>query len=244
MNKIFKISFTFLLVFASTFSILTIIKPISPSAGELQLIETSEKNFSQGFDVGVSTPFALFSDTPTPTPTPSKTSNTARLPQNDPALWTVDKYHSIGSYTPNDLITFDRVRVSTRISNDLSKLIDAANKDGVTLKVVSGYRSYQDQVYTFDSWVNVEMRGNPGLTREQAEERANHYSARPGYSEHQLGTTVDILSSETNYQFSSNEDLKYVKWLESNAEKFHFKISYPKGNPFYDYEPWHIRWRP
>ena len=55
---------------------------------------------------------------------------------------------------------------------------------------------------------------------------------------------IDILSSENNFQFSSDQKLKYVSWLEKNAPKFNFTISFPKDGKEYVYEPWHIRWYP
>ena len=162
----------------------------------------------------------------------------------DPALKKVTKTLSLGSYTPNDLVTFRGIRVSKRIVRDLECLLEAAKKDGLTLKVVSGYRSYSYQVNVFNSWTNKELAKNPKLTRKAAEELANTYSARPGHSEHQLGTVVDVLSSENNYSFILDPNLKYVGWLEKNASKYNFIISYPKGGTEYVYEPWHIRWYP
>ncbi len=88
------------------------------------------------------------------------------------------------------------------------------------------------------------MRKNPKLTKEQARLKANRYSAHAGHSEHQLGTTVDILSAENGYLFSADKKWKYVAWLEKNAHKYHFKISYPEGSVEFQYEPWHVRWYP
>ncbi len=162
----------------------------------------------------------------------------------DPALKKVSKTISLGDYAPHDLVTFNGVQVSKRIVQDLQRLLDAAKKDGLTLKVVSGYRGYDYQKTVFTRWVDQERTKNTKLTRAQAEELANTYSARPGHSEHQLGTVVDVLSSENNFTFTLDPKLKYVGWLEKNAPKFNFKISYPKGGTEYVYEPWHLRWYP
>ena len=59
-----------------------------------------------------------------------------------------------------------------------------------------------------------------------------------------VGTTVDILSAENGYQFSADKKWNYVRWLEKNAHRYNFKISYPEGSTEYQYEPWHIRWYP
>ncbi len=164
--------------------------------------------------------------------------------QSDPTYKKVSKTISLGEYAPQDIVMFMGKPISKRIVPDLKRLIKAAKQDGLTLKPVSGYRSYSHQVKTFKRWTDRELKKNPRLTRKQAEAIANTYSARPGHSEHQLGTTVDILSSENNYKFSSDQKLKYVSWLEKNAGRFNFKISFPKDGTEYVYEPWHIRWYP
>lgn len=171
-------------------------------------------------------------------------SNFILAKEQDPAYRLVNKKTSLGKYKPDELVIFQGIQVSNRIVPDLKKLLAHAAKDGLTLKVVSGYRSYEMQKMTFNSWVNRELKKNPKLTRIQAEKLVNMYSAIPGHSEHQLGTTVDILSSENNYQFTSDVTLKYVEWLEKHAHLYHFKITYPKTQTEYIYEPWHLRWYP
>jgi zinc D-Ala-D-Ala carboxypeptidase len=163
---------------------------------------------------------------------------------SDPAFSTVNKTISLGKYAPKDIVVFNGIQVSKRIVPDLKKLLEAAKKAGLTLKVVSGYRSYDKQVTTFEYWIKKELERHPQWTREQAEKEANTYSAKPGHSEHQLGTTVDVLSSENNYQFSAEPSLKYIKWFEDNCQNYNFKISYPKTQTEYTYEPWHLRWYP
>ncbi len=162
----------------------------------------------------------------------------------DPALKEVSKKVSLGKYEPSDLVPFDTVKVSKRIIPDLTKLLNAARKDGLQLKVKSGYRSYVAQRGLFKRYCAKELKNNPSFTETQAAERANTYSARAGHSEHQLGTTVDILSAENGYQFSSDDTLRYVSWLEKNAHLYNFRISYPKSSKEYIYEPWHVRWFP
>ncbi len=162
----------------------------------------------------------------------------------DPAFFLVSKSISLGNFVPQDLELFNDIYVSKRIIPDLSHLLESAKKDGLQLRVVSGYRSYDKQVQVFNSWVNKELKKKPRMTRSQAEEVANTYSARPGHSEHQLGTVVDVLSAENNYQFSLEPHFRYPAWLESNAHCYNFKISYGKNSTEYQYEPWHLRWYP
>lgn len=160
------------------------------------------------------------------------------------ALKIVNKKTSLGKFIPSDLVSFQSVQVSKKIVSDLRKLLAAGKKDGIDLKVVSGYRSYTYQKKTFERWVQKELIKNPKISRTEAEVLANTYSARPGHSEHQLGTTVDILSAENGYQFESKKKLRSMDWIAANCQKYNFKISYPKDNAEYIYEPWHIRWFP
>ncbi len=125
----------------------------------------------------------------------------------DPACKSVSKTVSLGKYTPHDLVSFKGVQVSKRIVQDLERLLEAAKKDGLTLKVVSGYRSYSYQENVFSRWTDKELAKNPKLSRRAAQELANTYSARPGHSEHQLGTVVDVLSAENNYSFNLIQSL-------------------------------------
>lgn len=164
--------------------------------------------------------------------------------ETDPALFVVNKKVSLGTFIPKDLVSFEGHLVSQRIIKDLRRLLRDAKAAGLTLKVVSAYRSYDRQVTLFESWIQKELAKNRALTRSQAEELANTYSARPGHSEHQLGTTVDILSSENGYKFTQDKKYKFIGWLKKHAHTYNFKVSYPEGHPEYSYEPWHLRWYP
>lgn len=126
----------------------------------------------------------------------------------------------------------------------LVKLFTAANAKGLTPKVNSSYRSYAEQVETYNYWVQREMA--KGKTRADAELAANRFSARPGHSEHQLGTTVDInCLSCSPFDKSSKGNWAIWAFLSDNAHKYGFVISYPEGKEAitgYVYEPWHLRY--
>ncbi len=114
----------------------------------------------------------------------------------------------------------------------LYALFDAASSEGFTLTVNSSYRSYQSQVETFNSWVNI-----------YGEEYAERTSARPGHSEHQLGTAADVGARGLVLEaFTGTPE---AAWLAQNAPEFGFIVSYPDGAEAvtgYAYEPWHIRY--
>lgn len=109
------------------------------------------------------------------------------------------------------------------------KMMAAAEKDGIGLELVSGYRSFGEQAIVKQGYKVVYGTG------------ANQFSADQGYSEHQLGTTVDFTTPEIKAIFDGFEKTKAYKWLQENAHKFGFILSYPQNNAYYQFEPWHWR---
>ena len=110
-----------------------------------------------------------------------------------------------------------------------AQMADAAKSDGVSMKVVSAYRteSYQRGLY------NNKLRST-GKTN------ADRYSARPGHSEHQTGLAVDINSTYVSF-----ENSVAFQWLTQHAHEYGFILRYPKGKEWitgYAYEPWHYRY--
>lgn len=128
--------------------------------------------------------------------------------------------------------------------SELEGLLAEARNQGLKPRIVSSYRSYQTQQNLFNGYVVKEMNRN-GATRERAEEIANIYSARPGHSEHQLGTTVDI-SCEGCVPFANDtKNQQIYDFLIDNVSKYGFVVSYTKQNSGitgYKPEPWHIRY--
>lgn len=119
---------------------------------------------------------------------------------------------------------------------DLSAMVGAATADGAHLAVQSAYRSYQGQVLTFDRWVS-----------QVGYAEALQTSARPGHSEHQLGTAIDFKTAggDSPWQYADWATTNEGAWLAANAWKFGWVMSYPKGSSAvscYRYEPWHYRY--
>lgn len=114
----------------------------------------------------------------------------------------------------------------------LTALWHAAEADGVTLHILSAYRSYDYQKGLFESY--AERHG---------EEEANRFSARPGQSEHQLGTAVDFGGTAVDFR-AAFADTPQGRWLAENAHKYGFAMSYPENMEHitgYIFEPWHYR---
>lgn len=147
------------------------------------------------------------------------------------------------TYEPADLEVLDGILSTTAeglmLRKDtlsaLKKMAGDAKKAGINLIVLSAYRSFWNQANTFNLWV-----ARAGL------EEAETFSARPGHSQHQLGTTVDFTSESVNSGLSEGfATSPEGTWLFANAVKYGFVLSYPDGKEDitgYMYEPWHWRY--
>jgi len=215
--------------------------------------------FSQQFSIAALpatlSPMTATAVVPTPTPIATPTLKTAdmvcadRLPGDD-LLVTITKQFPISQeYFPDDLVSLNTLLPPGTVWGELSLrqvaagplavMIQEMRGAGLRPQILSAYRSYGEQAGAYAKW--------------QAEQpwRADIISAKPGSSEHQLGTTVDFGSPELaawvgpNIQFhvafaNTSEGL----WLREHAHEFGFTLSYPE-NGFettgFVYEPWHYR---
>ncbi len=139
------------------------------------------------------------------------------------ALAEIDKKFLFEGGGSNELI-------HAQVAPFLTKLILEAKEDGIDLLVVSAFRSFAEQASLKFGYSVTYGAGT-----------ANQFSADQGYSEHQLGTSVDFTTPTTGGSFSKFKDTEAFTWLENNAHKYGFTLSYPAGNKYYVYEPWHWR---
>ena len=156
----------------------------------------------------------------------------------------VDTRLRVGStYKPQDLVPVSQANIAgggqvrALIIDDLKAMAAAARKAGKGIAVRSAYRSYSSQQSVFQGWVN-----SSGYSQ------ALKFSARPGHSEHQLGTTIDFRSASSQaapWDYNDWATSKPGAWMQANAWKYGFVMSYPKGKfakVCYGYEPWHYRY--
>ncbi len=111
----------------------------------------------------------------------------------------------------------------------LEDMLEDAKDDEVELWVVSAYRSFAQQ---------AQLKGAYTVSYGSG---ANAFSADQGFSEHQLGTTLDFTTRGLNGGLDGFQNTEAYKWLLDNAHKYGFVMSYPEGNAYYVYEPWHWR---
>ena len=115
------------------------------------------------------------------------------------------------------------------LNNAFEKLKNAAAEDGISLKIISGFRSYHSQNSIYNNYV-----------ARDGKKEADTYSARPGHSEHQTGLAIDVNSLMFDFG-----ETKEGKWLQNHAHQYGFIIRYPEGKEAitgYRYEPWHLRY--
>ena len=120
------------------------------------------------------------------------------------------------------------LQVKSEVLPFLQAMLEDMKKEGLDPKVVSAYRSFEQQ------------KNLKGIYLQTYGSGANKFSADQGYSEHQLGTTVDIINNGNNLTLNF-ENTPEFKWLKDNAWRYGFILSYPKNNGYYIYEPWHWR---
>ncbi len=111
----------------------------------------------------------------------------------------------------------------------LEDMLADAKDDDIDLTVVSAYRSFETQAELKGAYLQSYGSG------------ANTFSADQGYSEHQLGTALDFSTPALQGSLDSFGNTEAYTWLQANAHKYGFVLSYPKGNAYYVYEPWHWR---
>jgi len=185
---------------------------------------------------------AAIKPVPIPAPTVASFDTTLHSIDDADSLWVVaDKLRRLKPkrYVPSDLKTLNVPRAyPAALRRDAAraylKMFRAASKDGVNLVFQSGYRSYSTQVSVYNGWV-----------ASLGQSAADLQSARPGYSEHQTGLSVDIASATAGCTIQTCfAKTPEGKWLSRNAWRFGWHMRYPKGKTAitgYKFEPWHWR---
>jgi len=137
---------------------------------------------------------------------------------------------ALAEITPQYVISHKDQWVQKDVWPFLEKMILAAESADADLRVVSAYRTFDEQ---------ADVKGGHVVT--YGEGTANQFSAEQGYSEHQLGTTVDFTTPELGPSFVGFAKTNAYEWLKNNAYQYGFILSYPENNDYYQFEPWHWR---
>ncbi len=151
----------------------------------------------------------------------------------------VNKYYKLSKdYEPDDLTKIDskfasgsNQRLRKEAAIKFEEMTAEALKNGYKIYAGSTYRSYDYQLGLYNRYV-----AKDGF------DEAETYSARAGYSEHQLGLAVDIINGKWEYLSENDEE---YEWLIDNSYKYGFILRYPRGKEYitgYVFEDWHFRY--
>jgi D-alanyl-D-alanine carboxypeptidase len=126
------------------------------------------------------------------------------------------------------------VKLRSSAAQAFLKMAAAARGEGVGIVPISGFRPVSYQKNLFERAVK----------RYGSEGKAARWVAPPGYSEHATGWTLDLGDSsrrDTDVE-QSFKSTPAARWLQNNAQRFGFELSFPPHNPQgVNHEPWHWR---
>ena len=162
-------------------------------------------------------------------------SNTANSSKNEKDVRVLGHFPYKEAAYENLIEIQPNILVHKGMYKSLKEMQDDAEKEGIYLVFLSGYRSIKLQKQIFYSL--------KAIRNQIASERAR-VSAPPGYSEHSTGFAIDIgdaYEREADFE-ESFENTSAFKWLKKNAAKYHFRLSFDRKQTSVDYEPWHWRY--
>ena len=157
--------------------------------------------------------------------------NTEETNLDDGIKMLVNKFHYLNEdYLPDDIVpisnwyAYEGHSTKKEVYDHYVSMWNDANEQGLVLLVNSSYRTFEEQ-------------------QEQYDMSNDDYASRPGFSEHQTGLALDIVSD--GVQGNEFENTDEFKWLQENAHKYGFILRYPKDKEYitgYNYESWHYRY--
>lgn len=162
-------------------------------------------------------------------------------PYHDPLLQYVSHSNLISQdFIPDDLELFPLASngeqyLPNMVNQDLQRMFLKAQQDGISLYLISGYRSYDQQKQLYDYY--LEKYGQTYV------DETDDY---PAGSEHQLGLGVDLGDASRQDELElSFENTDAFAWLFAHSTEFGFILRYPKGSQHLtglSYHPWHFRY--
>jgi LAS superfamily LD-carboxypeptidase LdcB len=120
---------------------------------------------------------------------------------------------------------------------------EAAAKQGVTLFVISGTRSFYDQSYKWESeWNAAEFSGITDTKQKVV--RLLRWWSMPGTSRHHWGTDIDLTNLSPAW-FRTAEGSKMYNWMVKNAASYGFSQPFSSNRSSgYQEEKWHWSYTP
>lgn len=151
----------------------------------------------------------------------------------------VNKYNYLrDDFVPNNLVEMttpyskEGIYLVEEARDNFYKLVDKAKEEGLTIRAISAYRGYTYQKRLYDKYVEAD-----GVNK------ADTYSARPGFSDHQTGLAIDVDNTISSFENFTNT--KEYQWMLDNSYKYGFILRYPSSKESittYQFESWHYRY--
>ena len=148
----------------------------------------------------------------------------------------------------------DTVLLEKETFKAFEKMRNAAMRDGIKIKIISGHRDFERQTLIWNSKF-IKFTKEFKLKPDEAINEIIRFSTIPGTSRHHWGTEIDIIDenfkSENNPLISEKYEsggifYKLKKWMDLNSEKFGFYLTYTNDEERkgFEYEPWHYSYKP
>lgn len=141
-------------------------------------------------------------------------------------------------YSPTVVSVGGNYKLESKAAAAWQDMQAAASRDGVSLWIISAYRTLERQTELYQE--KVEEYKNLGYNEGDAKIEAGKWVAVPGTSEHCLGYAADLCSLEENFENSDQ-----FAWLQKHCAEYGFILRYPKDKvdiTKISYEPWHYRY--
>ncbi len=166
-------------------------------------------------------------------------SDTLKADISKKELMLVNKYY----YLDNNYVALDLVDIDYNLGvgklnqvayDNFKKMYSDALSEGISLYINSPYRSFTSQYQLYNEY-----------SSSIGEVYAEKYSARAGFSEHQTGYVIDVVSADESESMDAFENTKAYQWMVKNAYKYGFIQHYQLGKEKYTgyaAESWHYRY--
>ncbi len=141
----------------------------------------------------------------------------------------------------------------TEAKKALKRMQTEALKEGISIEVVSAYRSFERQKEIFEK--KYRKYTSQGLTPEKAIKKIIEYSTIPGTSRHHWGTDLDLIDGnvprpkkvlQAKHFYGEGVFCKFKEWMDAHSQQFGFYLVYtdePNRKGF-KFEPWHYSYAP
>ncbi|MGM9941244.1 MAG: M15 family metallopeptidase [Bulleidia sp.] len=160
---------------------------------------------------------------------------------DDSLLKVADYAHMIDEgYVPSDLVDVNvpsngTIQLRRECADAVKMMFEAAQADGIGLYLISGYRSVETQQKLWDTYVRM-----------YGESEAHRMDAYPCVSEHMLGLSVDLGTTDRVHELEDQFAFTDAyAWLVDHACEYGFILRYPQGKEDVtgiSFSPWSFRY--